>query len=100
MTRFAHITVADAQRWLSDTKGLVVDIRDHTSYESGHIEGAIHLNDNNLADFLQTADMDQPLLVYCYHGNASQPAAQFLMDQGFEQTYSLVGGYAAWSASE
>ena len=32
------------------------------------------------------------------HGNSSQPAAQFLYEKGFEQVYSLDGGFEAWQA--
>jgi thiosulfate sulfurtransferase len=46
--------------------------------------------------FLAAADRDQPLLVYCYHGNSSQGAADYFFNQGFEDVYSMDGGYEAW----
>ncbi|MDE0931482.1 MAG: rhodanese-like domain-containing protein, partial [Halioglobus sp.] len=42
------------------------------------------------------ADRDQPLLIYCYHGNSSQGAADYFFNQGFEDVYSMDGGYEAW----
>ena len=74
----------------------IVDIRDDQSYAAGHIETAIHLHNANLQDFIQNAEYDSPLMVYCYHGHMSQSAAAYLAEQGFTQTYSLDGGYEAW----
>jgi thiosulfate sulfurtransferase len=95
-TLFQNIAIEEAQSLLA--KGAtIVDIRDVSSYTAGHISEAIHLSDNNLTDFVQANEFDKPLLVYCYHGHSSQPAAQFLAEQGFDHVYSLIGGYTAWS---
>lgn len=97
-TLFQNIAIKEALSLL--TKGAtIVDIRDVSSYAAGHISEAIHLSDNNLTDFVQSNEFDKPLLVYCYHGHSSQPAAQFLAEQGFDQVYSLIGGYTAWSTN-
>ncbi len=74
----------------------VADIRDAASFSAGHITGAYNLSNDNLHEFIQQADLDQPLLVCCYHGISSQPAAQFLADKGFDQVYSINGGFEAW----
>ncbi|MFW1677459.1 thiosulfate sulfurtransferase GlpE [Pontibacter sp. JAM-7] len=78
----------------------VADIRDAASYASGHITGAYNLSNDNLQDFLQQADPDQPLLVCCYHGISSQPAAQFLADKGFDEVYSINGGFEGWRVEQ
>ncbi|MBX2808724.1 MAG: thiosulfate sulfurtransferase GlpE [Cellvibrionaceae bacterium] len=97
MTTFDTISISKAQKLMQEGAN-IVDIRDHASYQTGHIEGATHLNNNNLQDFVETVDLDKPLIVYCYHGHSSQTAAQFLINQGFETVYSMRGGYAAWFA--
>jgi rhodanese-related sulfurtransferase len=40
-----------------------------------------------------------PILIYCYHGNASRAYAQILTDFGFRQAYSIDGGYEAWCSA-
>jgi thiosulfate sulfurtransferase len=40
-----------------------------------------------------------PVVVCCYHGNSSQSAAQFLVEQGFTEVYSLNGGFEQWKVS-
>jgi len=35
-------------------------------------------------------------VVVCYHGNSSQQAAQFFAGEGFNDVYSMDGGFEAW----
>ncbi|TNC82962.1 MAG: thiosulfate sulfurtransferase GlpE [Oleiphilus sp.] len=74
----------------------LVDIRDRQSFDSGHIEGAFHVDNSSLPDFLRQADKLKPLVVYCYHGNSSQGAADYFNEMGFHEVYSLDGGYEDW----
>jgi thiosulfate sulfurtransferase len=94
-TLFQNISIEQAKHLLAEG-ATIVDIRDPASYASGHIEGAIHLSNDNLSDFIRDSDLDKPLLVYCYHGHSSQNAAQFLAEQGFDEAYSVLGGYTEW----
>lgn len=74
----------------------MVDVRDAMAYNQGHIEGAMLLDNQNIHPFMDQTDKATAVLIYCYHGNSSQSAAQFLADQGFQQVYSMDGGYEAW----
>lgn len=93
---FKRIGVEEAQSLINDKDAVVIDIRDPQSFESGHINNATFIHDGNIADFIANADFDRPLIVCCYHGNMSQGAANYFNEQGFEESYSLDGGYAAW----
>lgn len=74
----------------------IVDIRDANSFAAGHIPHSINLNNENLSHYIAEADMDSPLVVVCYHGISSQNAATYLNEQGFDEAYSLDGGFQAW----
>ncbi|WP_151703803.1 thiosulfate sulfurtransferase GlpE [Nitrincola alkalilacustris] len=74
----------------------IADIRDQQSYQFGHITNARHLSNDNLDQFLTQSPRDTPMIVCCYHGNSSRPAAEYLASQGFADVYSLDGGYEAW----
>ena len=96
MSEFKHIScqqVADLQQ-TDDIK--IVDIRDEASFNAAHIEGAYHLTNGTLNAFMAEADFDQPVIVVCYHGMSSQGAAQYIAQQGFEDVYSMDGGFEAW----
>ncbi|EEZ42274.1 thiosulfate sulfurtransferase GlpE [Photobacterium damselae subsp. damselae CIP 102761] len=49
---------------------------------------------------MDEVDFEQPVIVMCYHGISSQGAAQYLLHQGFEQVYSLEGGFEAWRRAQ
>jgi thiosulfate sulfurtransferase len=100
MEQFAHISVQDAQQKLQDGVTKVVDIRDEQSFITAHIPLAKHLSNGTLQQFVASTDFTTPVIVCCYHGISSQQAAQFLIHQGFEEVYSLDGGFAAWSLSQ
>ena len=97
---FQHLSIPQLKTMMSDSDIAIVDIRDQQSYLAGHIDSAIHLHQENMDKVLLSLDMDQPLVVCCYHGNSSQGAADYLNDKGFDHTYSLAGGYTAWTAQQ
>ncbi|MDP5144261.1 thiosulfate sulfurtransferase GlpE [Rheinheimera baltica] len=96
MSDFQHISVADTAKLLADCKVVIADIRDEQSFAGGHIEGSYHLTNGSLTGFMQQVEFEQPVVVVCYHGNSSQGAAQYLAQQGFEQVFSMDGGFESW----
>ena len=96
MDQFAHINAHDAHQKLSAGKARLVDIRDPQSFEAAHAIGAFHLTNGTLVRFMNEVDFDTPVIVMCYHGNSSQGAAQYLLQQGYDEVYSLDGGFEAW----
>ncbi|RCU51099.1 MULTISPECIES: thiosulfate sulfurtransferase GlpE [Corallincola] len=96
MSEFQHIDVMQTQQLLDADEATVVDIRDENSFAAGHIQGSVHLTNGSLSNFMADADFDRPLIVVCYHGISSQGAAQYMAQQGFEQVYSMDGGFEAW----
>lgn len=93
---FKHMQVNELHEVLNDETHVVVDIRDATSFAQSRINGALHLTNESLADFLRDTDPDAPVVVCCYHGHSSQQAAQFLVSQDFTEVYSLDGGFTQW----
>ncbi|MFO7705447.1 MAG: thiosulfate sulfurtransferase GlpE [Halopseudomonas sp.] len=87
---------ADQAQQLREQGAALVDIRDPQSYQQGHIAQAVHLDNDTLPAYVAAADKQTPLIVYCYHGNSSQPAAAYLASLGFDQVYSLDGGFELW----
>jgi thiosulfate sulfurtransferase len=97
---YKTINANDACELLQQGKAKFVDIRDPQSFEQGRIKGALRLDNNNVSQFVGEASKDQPLVVCCYHGMSSQSAAQFLVDQGFKEVYSLEGGFEFWKSCQ
>ncbi|MFA6179325.1 MAG: ankyrin repeat domain-containing protein [Candidatus Methylopumilus sp.] len=78
------------------TKPLALfDSRDIKNYDKSHIKGADHLSENSFGDVLASLPKNIPVMVYCYHGNASQIYASMFSDFQFAEVYSVDGGYEA-----
>jgi thiosulfate/3-mercaptopyruvate sulfurtransferase len=97
-TKFRRLTPADAHALIARGGVTVLDSRDAATYERGHIEGAQRLDRDSLGHFIATLPKAAPLLIYCYHGNASQTYANMFADFRFTDVYDLIGGYEAWRA--
>ena len=91
-----HVNVEEATFLLNSDTVTIVDIRDRQSFEIDHMENAHHVTEENAKYFIDKSNKEQPLLVYCYHGNSSQVAAKFFSDNGFDKVYSLDGGFNMW----
>lgn len=93
---FKHIDAPHAYEKLQSKAATFVDNRDGHSFALGHIEGAIHLTNETVADFFSQVSKDTPVIVCCYHGNSSQQVAEFLNQQGYVDVSSLDGGFEHW----
>jgi len=93
-----QLTHEEAEALMAAENVIIADVRDRDSYEQGHIANAIHLSMPKLQEFSEQVDKTTPILVYCYHGITSQSVGQHLIEQGFTEVYSLMGGFEAWKA--
>ncbi|MBF7073372.1 thiosulfate sulfurtransferase GlpE [Glaciecola sp. MH2013] len=96
MEQFEHITPQRTKEMLDNGEARIVDIRDDQSFEQAHIEGSFQLNNGSIQRFMDETDFDTPVIVVCYHGHSSQQAAQYMLHQGFEEVYSMDGGFEVW----
>lgn len=90
------ISHTDAEELMTQRDVVIADIRDKESYDKEHITKAIHLSIPALRKYAEEADKSRPILVYCNRGISSQAAGQQLIDLGFQEVYSLSGGFATW----
>ena len=95
MGNYKRISIVEAQGLMSDG-ATIVDVRDPQSYSMHHIDNAVHVSNENIQQFIDDTDKTKPLIIYCYRGNSSQDAAQYLSDKGFLDVYSMDGGFEEW----
>ncbi len=93
---YKQVSHAEALQLMNSREMVVADVRDQDSYDEGHIANAIHLSMARLQEYCESVDKTKPVLVYCYHGISSQSVAQHLVEQGFSEVYSLIGGFETW----
>lgn len=93
---FQQVELVAAQSLFMREDLLVFDVRDPKAFRKGHIPGARNVSITNLSSVINWAPKSMPVLIYCYHGFASQEYAQIFTDFRFQEVYSLSGGYEAW----
>jgi len=81
-----------------DDKGeyLLLDVREPTEYQAGHIPGALLVPLGELEARQGELDRSKRIIAYCRSGNRSMAAATALCGLGFKSIYHLDGGILAW----
>jgi len=62
----------------------------------GPVAGDILESDFDIDDFIKNSKKNKPTIIYCYKGISSQKLAHYLSTQGFENAYSVDGGFEDW----
>jgi hydroxyacylglutathione hydrolase len=75
---------------------LVVDVRQASEYESGHVPGSIHIAAGTLQDRLAELPRDRPIAAICASGYRSSVAASLLQAGGFDNVSWVADGVPAW----
>jgi thiosulfate sulfurtransferase len=96
MNPFVRLSVPEAKNLLRENDCLLLDCRDAGSYQAGHIDNALHLDNDVVKSLVADGDKDKPVVIYCYHGNSSQQVAGMFAGFGFRQVYSVDGGFESW----
>ncbi len=79
----------------------LVDVRSIDEYAEGHIEGAVNIPIETVADNLaMLPNLDANIVVYCGSGHRSAIVMESLTLLGYTNVRSLLGGTKAWMASE
>lgn len=97
------ISVLELQPLHKAGKVLVIDVRNESSFEAGHIEGAINVPVPSVADRLEdirAKAAGRPIVTYCTcpSEGSSLYAVGVLAEAGLPAR-ALVGGYHAWTAA-
>jgi molybdopterin/thiamine biosynthesis adenylyltransferase/rhodanese-related sulfurtransferase len=78
----------------------LIDVRENTEWEEGHVPGATHISKSYLEQQIEAAvpDRDRPVVLYCAGGVRSLFAAQTLVAMGYSEPISMKGGFQAWKS--
>lgn len=90
---YRDINVDELSGFMQSKRPIVLDMRDASAFESGHLEGALQADEEQIQYLLK--NKSRPVLVYCYHGHSSRDLADFLCQMGISEVYNLEGGWQA-----
>ena len=87
---------ADYMKSFSEDQYTLLDVRQPSEYEAGHIPGALLIPLPELPVRQEELDTKKAIIVHCAVGGRSRSAAQYLSGRGFPVVYNLSGGFSAW----
>ena len=87
-----------AMNLINRQDALLLDVREQSEYDSGHIINSRLIPAGKLKDRIGELEKyrERPIIVVCRSGNRATPIASWLGKQGFGQVYLLTGGVLAW----
>ena len=78
-------------------KAQLIDVREPTEFDNGHILGARNIPLSQLKQRLVEVRQDQPVYLYCQSGARSTRAAKILYKKGYRDLNQLKGGFKKWT---
>ena len=64
----------------------VIDVRTESEWNTGHLEGALHIEWQDVLKISSDVDKDEEIFLYCRSGNRSGKATKILLDAGYVNT--------------
>ena len=95
------VSVSEARELIA-AGAVVVDVRDRSVSGSSHINGALLIPLESLADRMSEVSVDKsaPIVVYCNEGTNRGPRGTALLNEaGYTQAVNLKTGIEGWRAA-
>ena len=95
---YEQITQEAAKEMMDTQEVIVLDVREQSEYDSGHIPGAVLLPVGSIDEETAAAvipEKDSTVLVYCRSGNRSKTASSTLAGLGYTNIDEF-GGSNTW----
>lgn len=95
---YRQITQEEAKKMMDGQDVIIVDVREQSEYDAGHIPGAVllplgQINEDSAAEAIP--EKDAAALVYCRSGRRSKIASEMLAQIGYTNIYEF-GGIITW----
>jgi rhodanese-related sulfurtransferase len=100
-SRVREVSVAETRRKLDSSKATVLDVREESEWNAGHVRGAEHLGKGIIERDIEAKvpDKNAEIILYCGGGFRSALSADNLQKMGYSNVYSMAGGWRAWQES-
>lgn len=93
---YENKTPLQAKELLDEGKVHLLDVRNLTEFEEGHVEGAQHIMLGTLLKRIDEVQSDNPIIVQCQAGGRSAIGASILQSKGIKNVINMAGGYDSW----
>ena len=97
-----EITTEQAhERLANNSNTILIDVREDSEWENGHVKQAIHLSKGILERDIESVipEKNLEIIMYCGGGYRSILTAEISQRMGYTNVHSLIGGYKAIKAA-
>lgn len=96
LATYENVTPAEANEMVEKGEAYVLDVRNQTEFDEGHIDNAKHIMVGTLKNRLDEVATDKTVIVQCQAGARSAIAASVLKANGIDNLVNMTGGYSKW----
>lgn len=96
-----EVSVAEARERQGNGAALI-DVREDNEFAAGHAAGAEHIGRGVIERDIRSRhpDKGKELILYCGGGYRSALAAANLQKMGYDNVWSMAGGWTAWNEAD
>ena len=97
--RIREITVEEVMAWIDGHAAFhLVDVREESEWAAGHFPHAIHLGKGIIERDIEKTipETSAEIVLYCGGGYRSALAADSLQKMGYQNIWSMQGGFKQW----
>lgn len=96
LASYENVSPTEANEMVEKGEAYVLDVRNQTEFDEGHIDNAEHIMVGTLKNRLDEVDTDKTIIVQCQAGARSAIAASVLKANGMDNLVNMSGGYSKW----
>ena len=100
LSTIPQIRAAELAPLVSKGEVAVIDVRNASEWQTGHIPEAPNVPLATLAERIAEIPRDRTIVVHCQSGARSAIAASVLRARGVERVVNLTGGFTEWRDAE
>ncbi len=93
------VDVVTVNALLDNENVLILDVREQSEYDAGHIPGITLIPMGEVPTRLNEIPTDKEVILTCRSGNRSGQVTDFLRQQGYTNVHNMEGGIVAWEAA-
>lgn len=93
---YNNVSTSEAAELVKHGEATIIDVRNQSEWDEGHIPEARHIMLGYLAEQAATLPTGQTIIVQCQTGGRSAVGASILQAKGFPSVHNLMGGIRDW----
>jgi len=98
MDTLGTVSAPTAKNMLEKEDALLLDVREDTEYNEGHVKDSMNIYVGLLQDEIDKLPKNKTIITTCGWGGRGGIAASILKRNGFEDVHNLLGGMKAWQS--